>query len=306
MTSTRAFVQTRGAARAGDYAFLGHAPEEPWWRAYRDATAFDHPTVLVTADGERWAAYLSGIPSGRVDAVGRVVRYTLVLDGPCGAAETGCVVAGVAAWLNDVAAGPDRGGGELAAALDAGFPGDLVERMLARPSRGRLDPASADGGERGDTHRASRRDTDATAVESRVLDALATLPVPSPGATVAGSWFGGVGSPRAREAFVARVGAVLGGTPGRALLLNLVGGPDDAAAVLEPGLPVAVLVDGAAPDRVIPLRSEVDAKKAPAPPVGTAAAPRTRSAGAAAVARVGVLAVLAVALTVLAAVILLL
>ncbi len=305
MTSTRAFVQTRGAARAGDYAFLGHAPEEPWWRAYRDATAFDHPTVLVTADGERWAAYLSGIPSGRVDAVGRVVRYTLVLDGPCGAAETGCVVAGVAAWLNDVAAGPDRGGGELAAALDAGFPGDLVERMLARPSRARLDPA--DVGERAVTHPASGRGTDATVVESRVLDALATLPVPSPGAVVPGRWFGGVGSPQAREAFVTRVGALLGGTPGRALLLNLVGGPDDATAVLEPGLPVAVLVDGAALDRVVPLRSEVDAIKAPAPPTGTAAAPsRTRSAGAAAVARMGVLAVLAVALTVLAAVILLL
>ena len=31
----RAFVQTRGTARATDYAFLGGAPPEPWWRAYR-------------------------------------------------------------------------------------------------------------------------------------------------------------------------------------------------------------------------------------------------------------------------------
>src|SRR4051812_40998577 len=71
--SVRIWVQTRGAARATDYAFLGAAPEQPWWRAYRDVTAFDHPTVLVTSDGERWAGYLSGIPSARVDAVGTVV-----------------------------------------------------------------------------------------------------------------------------------------------------------------------------------------------------------------------------------------
>ena len=86
----RVFVQTRGTARATDYAFLGGGPARPWWRTYRDATAFDHPTVLVTSDGERWAAYLSGIPSGRVDAVGSVVRYTLVLDGPCRAPDTAC------------------------------------------------------------------------------------------------------------------------------------------------------------------------------------------------------------------------
>ena len=89
----RVFVQTRGTARATDYAFLGGAPPEPWWRAYRDATAFDHPTVLVTSDGARWAAYLSGIPSSRVDAVGTVVRYTLVLDGPCDVADAACVPA---------------------------------------------------------------------------------------------------------------------------------------------------------------------------------------------------------------------
>ncbi len=112
----RAFVQTRGTARATDYAFLGAAPPEPWWRAYRDVTAFDHPTVLVTSDGAHWAAYLSGIPSFRVDAVGTVVRYTLVLDGPCGAADAACVPAAVGAWLDDVAAGHgDRPGGRLAA-----------------------------------------------------------------------------------------------------------------------------------------------------------------------------------------------
>ena len=98
-------VQTRGAARAADYAFLGGAPPRAWWRDYRDATAFDHPTVLVTGDGACWAAYLSGIPSARTDAVGTVVRYTLVLDGPCGdTAVAPRLVAAVAAWLDDLAA----------------------------------------------------------------------------------------------------------------------------------------------------------------------------------------------------------
>ena len=69
-------------------------------------TAFDHPTVLVVSDGGGWAAYLSGIPSARVDAVGTVVRYTLVLDGPCGDGPVATQLpAAVAAWLDDVADG---------------------------------------------------------------------------------------------------------------------------------------------------------------------------------------------------------
>ena len=142
----RVFVQTRGTARATDYAFLGGAPPEPWWRAYRDATAFDHPTVLVTSDGGGWAAYLSGVPSSRVDAVGTVVRYTLVLDGPCGTPDAACVVAAVGAWLDDVAAGHgDRPGGRLAAALDARFPPDDVERWLAADGPTRRGPAARAG-----------------------------------------------------------------------------------------------------------------------------------------------------------------
>ena len=257
-----AYLQTRGTARASDYTFLGAAPAEPWWRSYRDATAFDHPTVLVTSDGERWAAYLSGIPSARMDAVGTVVRYTLVLDGPCGAAETGCVVAGVAAWLEDVAAGPDRPGGRVSSALDAGFPADLVDRMISKPFPG--------GGE-GVTHPAPRYCTDASIVHGHVLDALASLPVPPRTADVAGSWVGGMASAKSRAAFRARVGLLLDGTPGRALLLNLLGGADDAVALLDPTSPVAVLVESAHPPVAQPVPSVVEAKKAPAPPTRRAA-----------------------------------
>ncbi|MDT7579120.1 MAG: hypothetical protein QOK35_384 [Pseudonocardiales bacterium] len=290
---TRAFLQTRGAGRAGDYTFLGSAPDETWWRAYRDTTAFDHPTVLLTSDGGRWAAYLSGVPSARVDAVGTVVRYTLVLDGPCGAAETDCVVAGVAAWLDDVAAGADGPRGRLSVALDERFPADLVDRMIATPFPGGA--GSGPGGRGvGLSDLAPRFCTDATLVGSRVMEALRALPgaphaVDSAGGGAgtpggARDWLGTVADPTARAAFVARVRRLLAGTPGRALLLNLVGSPGDAAALLDPASPVVVLVDGPTPARMAPLRSEVDAKKAlPAPAlarragvaavVGTAALP---------------------------------
>jgi hypothetical protein len=267
----RAFVQTRGTARATDYAFLGGAPPEPWWRAYREATAFDHPTVLVISDGLRWAAYLSGIPSARVDAVGTVVRYTLVLDGPCGAPDAACVEAGVAAWLDDVAAGAQRSNGRLPAALDAGFPAPEVERWFAGPP-----PPPAE-------------------VHDRVLAALAALPAPAPAADQPGSWVGGVAAAAPRSAFTARVRALVRGQPGRALLLNLLGGPADAAA-LRNGAPVAVLLDGAAPAQVTALPAdglpgEVEAKKVPP------ARPAWR-AGAAMVPVLGLVAVLMV-LTVL-------
>ena len=256
---TRAFLQTRGSGRAGDYTFLGHAPEEPWWRAYRDATAFDHPTVLVTSDGDDWAAYLSGIPSARVDAVGTVVRYTLVLDGPCGAAEADRVRAAVAAWCTDVAA-PDRPGGVLSTALDARFPGELVDRMIAQPFPGGTAEATA------------RVATDASLVHGHVLEALRSLPVPQVDAGEPGDWLGGVGAPACRAAFVARVGLLLAGAPGRALLLNLVAGPDDASALLDDA-PLAVLVEGADPARPALLRPAVEAKKAPAAAASRAGAP---------------------------------
>lgn len=266
----RVFVQTRGTARATDYAFLGGAPPEPWWRAYRDMTAFDHPTVLVTSDGARWAAYLSGVPSSRVDAVGTVVRYTLVLDGPCGAADAPCVPAAVGAWLDDVAAGHgDRPGGRLATALDARFPADDVERWLTS-------------------------DVPATEVRRRALAALAVLPARD-AADEPGDWIGAAGAPAPRAAFTARVAALVDGAPGRALLLNLLGEAADAQPLLDPASPVAVLLETTDPRlaRCTALPPVVEAKKAPA----AAGAPmrpsrRTRTAAVAGTAMLPVAAVI--------------
>ena len=260
--------QTRGTARAADYAFLGGAPPEPWWRAYRDSTAFDHATVLVASDGDRWAAYLSGIPSSRMDAVGTVVRYTLVLDGPCGAPDAACVAAAVGAWLDDVAAGHgDRPGGRLAAALDARFPPDDIERWLT------ADAPAAD-------------------VQRRALAGVAALPAVPDAADEPGDWIGALAAPGPRAAFTARAAALVQGTPGRALLLNLVGEPDDVLPMLDPASPVAVLVESTDPQlaRCTALRPVVEAKKA-APP------PAARWAGTAAVVGIAVLPLVALIVT---------
>lgn len=259
------FVQTRGTARAADYAFLGGAPPEPWWRAYRDVTAFDHPTVLVTSDGARWASYLSGVPSSRVDAVGTVVRWTLVLDGPCGAPDAACVPAAVGAWLDDVAAGGGPGG-RLAAALDARLPAVDIERWQSAPDERPVRPTGSD-------ERHSRTDRGSGEVRSRVLAALATLPAPAHAGDEPGDWIGTVAAAAPRAAFVGRVAALIHGAPGRALLLNLVDGPAEAQALLDPVSPVAVLVESADPrlTRCTALRPVVEAKKAPAPRATVAA-----------------------------------
>ena len=129
-------------------------------------------------------------------------------------------------------------------------------------------------------------------VSSRVLAALASLPEPAVGPDEPGSWVDAVGSAAARRAFVARVVALVAGRPGRALLLNLLGGTDDAAALLDPD-PLAVLVEATLPRTPL----EVGGKK-DQPPSG----PRAPAAGSATALRSAVtaLTVLGVALLALA------
>jgi hypothetical protein len=270
--ASTAYLQTRGTARADDYTFLGAAPEHPWWREYRDTTAFDHPTLLVTAGAHPWRAYLSGIPSARTDAVGTVVRYTLVLHGGSDDSLTACGLAAVAAWLADIAAGSRTGRfhGALSSALDAHFPADEVDRLIAaRPALLDRTPTREEEPDVGKVVGAGlERSTALADVESRIVAALRTLPVPPSAAEPddrPDDWFGAVNDPAAREAFAARVSTLVRGRPGRALLLNLVGGADDAVALLEPGSPVALLVDGATPAGITPLQPVVEAKKASAP-----------------------------------------
>lgn len=229
--ATAVFVQTRGRPRHRDYDFLGAGPGEPWWRAYAGHTAFERPTVLVESDDTGYRVYLSGIPSGRRDAVGTVIRYTVVLraagDGPPAVPADG-VLALVRSWLDDQA-GPDvhRGVGAVSRALDAEFPEDEVERMLAadRP----VAPAE---------------------VRDRVLAAVATLPPAPPlGDPDAGPahWWGDAAAPAARAAFTEHTARLLtAGLSGRALLLNLVGSPADLVPLAD-GRPLAVLAPDVGP-----------------------------------------------------------
>jgi hypothetical protein len=248
------FVQTRGRPRHRDYDFLGDGPGEPWWRAYAGHTAFERPTVLVESDGTGYRAYLSGIPSGRRDSVGTVIRYTVVLrsvgDGPPVVRPAG-VLALVGCWLDDQAAG---GVGVVSRALDAEFPEAEVERMLAT-----TDPVAP--GE----------------VRDRVLAAVAALPPADPADDEeTADWWGDCAAPAARAAFTARVSRLLGaGLAGRALLLNLVGSVADLAD-LDDGRPLAVLAPDVGGAGIAPLqRAGVDAGKAG--PSATPPASRTAS-----------------------------
>ncbi|HZG91373.1 MAG TPA: hypothetical protein VEZ42_14270, partial [Pseudonocardia sp.] len=230
---TSVYLQTRGRPRHRDYDFLGAAPGHPWWRAYAGHTAFERPTALVESDGEGYRVYLSGIPSARRDAVGTVIRYTLVLEeSPDGtpAVRPARVVALVAAWLADRAPG---GTGELTRVLDQAFPEPEVERLLAAAGPGA--PAE---------------------VRSGLAAVVGALPEPDLGTAAGpgGGWLGDAGSAAARAAFLERVRAlVVDGRPGRALLLNLVGSAEDLAALRADPRPLAVLVPDLDAPGLVPL-----------------------------------------------------
>ncbi len=220
---TRAAVQTRGRAREAGYAFLGEAPERPWWRAYHGHTSFEVPTLLVQSGEQGWDIYLSGVPSIRRDAVGSTIRFTLVLAGRPEDADAALAL--VTAWLSDLGAN----GAVLAAALDEAFPEAQVERLL-----GALGP---EGREEAQRH---------------LLDAVASLTAAPAAAAVSEAseasdadappdWLADLTDPQARSAFLARASDVLNGGSGRALLLNLVGAPADVTALLEDPRPLAVL-----------------------------------------------------------------
>lgn len=241
----RVYVQTRGTT--ADYAFLGAAPASRWWLAFRDATSFEQPTLIVSGDRDEWRCYLSGIPSRRTDRVGTTIRYTFVLEGRCGE-SAGDALRLVAMWLGDAT---DRGPGlRVQAALDGVFDEATVERLLA--VRG-SDSASA------------------IEVERLAARSMANLPTSTqlPISTEVGSWAGSTTSAHAQRELLARIAELIGGErEGAAALLNLLGTADEVARLAGQVGPLVALIEdpaGALGDRLVSVEKKKLGGRQPAP-----------------------------------------
>lgn len=230
-SQVRAYVQTRGTT--ADYAFLGAAPASRWWLAFRDATSFEQPTLIVSGERGQWRCYLSGIPSRRTDRVGTAIRYTVVLEGRCDE-PAGDALRLVAMWLNDAT---DREPGRrVQAALDGVFDEATVERLLAV--------------------RGADRES-AIEVERLAERSMANLPASTqpPTSTEPGSWAGSTMSAPAQRELLARIAELLrGGRDGTAALLNLLGTADEVARLADQVGPLGALIEdpaGALGDAVV-------------------------------------------------------
>ncbi|GAA0394810.1 hypothetical protein [Streptomyces luteireticuli] len=231
------YVMARGRARDDEdhgvpdenHGFLGARPPGAWWRSYTGSTDPDRPTLLVEADAGGWRAYLGGIPAGPLGAEPAPDTapsgFALAFTGGPGEEAAGGVVRLVARWLEDLAEG--RPDGPVSACLRRHFPDGTVERL------GGTDTA-------GETR----------LLLARTLADVAWLPAPGdaggPDLPAAGgdppAWIGTVHHRSSRERFVMRVEELLSGVEGRALLLNRVGGPEQAPAG-RPGERLTVLTD---------------------------------------------------------------
>ncbi|MFI9248914.1 hypothetical protein [Streptomyces sp. NPDC053069] len=222
------YVMSRGRDRDRDYGFLGAAPPVAWWRSYSRVADFEYPTLLVESDARGWRAYFSGIRSERTDAVGTPLRFTLVLSGGPADEAAPRVARFATQWLEDIAA--RRPAGAVAGCLDRHFPADDVDRLLelrdaaaVDETRRRLEEALAEPAGPAGSERTGDGD-------------------PGHGTPRSGppSWINTVRDGLSRECFAVRVGELLSGTRGRALLLNLAteagdvpdAGPDGRVAAL--------------------------------------------------------------------------
>lgn len=222
-SSPRLFVETRGHARAAGYRFLGRAPDPRWWQRYRAHTSFEQPTLIVESTGRQWQAYLGGIPSDRLDAVGTVIHYAVMMSGRCGLGQQDSqALALIGCWLTEIVSGVSFG--RTRQVLDRSFPAADVERLLGSDDQ----PAAW------------------AEVQRRGTAALAALPAPDPlddDRIAAEQWIGKLRAPDCRAAFLNRVAELLTGRPGRALAPNLVDAPDEVDDLLtEADSPVVILV----------------------------------------------------------------
>ena len=215
------FVQTRG--NTADYAFLGGAPPDRWWRDdFHDATSFEQTTLIIKGNRTDWKCFISGIPSSRVDRVGSAIRYSIALEGQCGV-EVDTILRLVAACLEDVSSRSPKGHVQIA--MDHSFDEISVERLLK--IRGRTSES-------------------ATEVETLALKAFSELPLPktSTGRLENDSWVDSLYSPDAIIEFLSRCSQLLRGSfDGNAAVLNLLGTADEAIVFASKFNSFAILID---------------------------------------------------------------
>jgi hypothetical protein len=236
-------VRARGEATYGaDFLFLGTAPRQ-WWRDYRNYVVVESPGILLQSDGSRWRVFLSGIRTSLRDISGRERPLNVALAGAAGDPETGAARTMIAAFLAEIAG--DTASPTLGAELQSRFTGEVIERLRSLTLVDDRAAAAADE------------------VGALVREAVGKLPVTGRGTAgppAYASWAGDVTDARARDAFLARAEALLGGGTGLAAVCNLaptVAHVEPLAA--EPGGAVA-LING-----VPPLRGIVDITPAPVP-----------------------------------------
>lgn len=223
------YLMTAGQT-SDDYRFLGRAPKEAFWRRYSEYTSFERPTALVLAKGDAFRAYVSGVLSARRDRTRTPLRYTMVLEGPCGSDGAVLVLRALAAFLEDLgeAAGAPQKMGSLGRALDTAFPEPFVEGALTEMRDG----GSPDAGSLAE-------------VQARLSRAFESLPDSAPRMRSDVRFFwGGRGSAAARAQLLGYAERLLlDGENGAALVVNLasrehleaLGGSESSCGVLFAG-----------------------------------------------------------------------
>ncbi|WNV86166.1 hypothetical protein [Umezawaea sp. Da 62-37] len=201
----RVHVMTRGGGMREEYAFLGEPPGEYWWRRYEAVTNFQLPSLLVESDPRGWRLYLAPITMTMVGPGGTSIGMVLVLEGAHGDPDDDVarVPELVGLWLD-----PERGAAEVSRTFSAAFPQDsrtITEWRTATDDRtGRLVT---------------------TGFHTAVRELRARDVAPSPVAT-ADRWAGAVDGTASRAAFVHRIGELLHGAEGRAVVANYCLEPD--------------------------------------------------------------------------------
>jgi len=236
-----------------DYSFLGSAPTDLWWLEYDRSIDPSRPGAALESAGNAWKIYLTGISSSRSDSAHRRIRYTLVLGGTAGdqpAMQNASAI--LRNWLQTAVDNEPMSA--LPALLDEQFDEPTVASLLER----RNADAAAEVTRR--LREAFGKLRDVTAADSRQAE---------PASRADPSWIGDLHADQPREEWLACTATLLSGSPGRALVVNLLQSEADlddqpSLRVPESGA-LAILL--AQPDPSLGARIRIRARRLPRPEV---------------------------------------